>query len=112
MSEKLPTAISEELYRHTSGIIEWYIKANEDTDPSRGNEWVYRGERKSSRLSKNFETVWADYWAVNRPVKEWEPPKGLVERKDDVSHERLREAFNKLAWYKKSKNHLNGGVNA
>lgn len=110
IAEKLPKKDTGEVFNHSTSLVEWYLTADEDSDPSKGNEWVYRGERKSSRLAKNFEVVWIDYWAVNRPVIEWKPP--VVEEKEAVSHATLVKAFESLDWYRKYKERkANGHTN-
>lgn len=71
---------------------------------------MYRGERKSSRLAKNFEVVWIDYWAVNQPVIEWKPP--VVDQNEDVSQDKLVKKFESLKWYREYKeSKANGHTN-
>ncbi len=110
VAEKLPEKNTEEVFRHLAGLIEWYLSANEDSDPSKENRWVYRGERKSSRLANNFEVVWNDYWAVNQPVIEWKPP--VADEKEDVSQDNLVKKFESLKWYREYKERkANGHTN-
>lgn len=112
VSDMLKGEYAEDLKNHSLGLIEWYLTANEDIDPSKGNKWVYTGERKSSRLSKNFETVWADYWLRNKPVEEWKPDPELLERRGEVTKERMTEEFDRVRKPKRPKDpsNLNGST--
>lgn len=60
-------------YKHTLGILKHYFKEPEEYGVSKDNAWVYKGERKTSRLAPNFSAVWEDYWAITEPLKELKP---------------------------------------